>query len=302
LCVALWFSGCANFITPIDMEALPKDKAAAGDLSKVRKKVLVLDFLNRSRHGGEELGKIPTEEMKAALGKIDDFTIVKQEEIEGYETFVDDIGEYNLHSIFERARSHNIAGVVTGVIRDINVHHEGEEAGLFRMREYTVEASLKISLYDPYTEHEIYTKVVSGESTDERTDFFNEKSIDDYDKQRAKLAVTRAMEKLYADLPSFADKIGWAGRIAKVDLHRYYINAGELTGLERGQLLKVYDEGQPIYDPDTKTLLGIAPGYFKGLLKIVDYFGQDGAVAVLYSGGGFKERDRVEIFSNVQNQ
>jgi hypothetical protein len=41
----------------------------------------------------------------------------------------------------------------------------------------------------------------------------------------------------------------------------------------------------------------VAPGPFKGILKVVDYFGGDGAVAVIHSGAGFRERDRVEMLA-----
>jgi hypothetical protein len=40
----------------------------------------------------------------------------------------------------------------------------------------------------------------------------------------------------------------------------------------------------------------MAPGRFKGFLKVVDFFGEDGAIAIVHSGAGFQEKDRVEAY------
>jgi hypothetical protein len=34
----------------------------------------------------------------------------------------------------------------------------------------------------------------------------------------------------------------------------------------------------------------------KGSLEVISYFGQDGAIAVIHSGSGFKENDRIEMY------
>ena len=104
---------------------------------------------------------------------------------------------------------------------------------------------------------------------------------------------------MYVSFTVQAKKIAWVGRIAKIDLHRYYINAGEETGLSVGQLLKVVGEGFPIRDNASGVNLGTAPGRFKGLLKVVEFMGKDAAVAVLHSGGGFREQDSIELYSPV---
>ncbi|MBI1861876.1 MAG: hypothetical protein HYR96_13260 [Deltaproteobacteria bacterium] len=118
-----------------------------------------------------------------------------------------------------------------------------------------------------------------------------------YDADNAKNAAARALEKPLKDLDQHLARLGWSGRIAKIDFQRYYINAGEVSGLSRGQLLKVYAEGPPIFDPETNAFIGKAPGTFKGVLRIIDFFGRDGAVAVVHSGGNFREKDRIEAFN-----
>ena len=55
-------------------------------------------------------------------------------------------------------------------------------------------------------------------------------------------------------------------------------------------------EGQEVYDPETGALIGVSKGQLKGTLEIVDYFGPDGAIAILHSGGSVLEGDFVTLY------
>ncbi|MEI8346581.1 MAG: hypothetical protein WCG27_03885, partial [Pseudomonadota bacterium] len=48
--------------------------------------------------------------------------------------------------------------------------------------------------------------------------------------------------------------------------------------------------------PDTGALIGTSKGEVKGAIEIIDYFGPDGAVAVLHSGGQVQEGDFVQLY------
>jgi hypothetical protein len=71
---------------------------------------------------------------------------------------------------------------------------------------------------------------------------------------------------------------------------------GQVTGLKQGDLLRVLEEGDEIYDPQTGNFLGKAPGKLKGTIEVVSFFGTDGAIAVIHSGSGFRPLDRVELY------
>jgi hypothetical protein len=77
---------------------------------------------------------------------------------------------------------------------------------------------------------------------------------------------------------------------------RVFINAGRLSGLQVGDILKVTEEGDDVYDPENGRFIGTAPGRLKGTIEVVSYFGRDGAIAVVHSGSGFQENDRVELY------
>ncbi len=88
--------------------------------------------------------------------------------------------------------------------------------------------------------------------------------------------------------------IDWSARIIKVEKKRVLINAGRLSGLQAGQNLRVYAKGNEIKDPTTKLSLGKAQGALKGTIKVVDFFGLDGAICEPLAAGKFKQGDMVK--------
>ena len=88
----------------------------------------------------------------------------------------------------------------------------------------------------------------------------------------------------------------WEGRIAALQGERIYINVGRISGVQVGDILKVVEDGNEIYDPELGYHVGKVQGRVKGTLEIVGFFGQDGAISVVHSGAGFKENDRIEIY------
>ena len=88
--------------------------------------------------------------------------------------------------------------------------------------------------------------------------------------------------------------IAWSARVIKVEKNRVLINAGRLSGLQVGQNLRVYAKGTEIKDPTTKLPLGLAQGALKGTVKVVDFFGIDGAICEPVAAGRFKQGDMVK--------
>lgn len=282
--------------------ALPSAQDPLPELNQdgaIKKKILVLPFQNRSLIGGTEIGEQTAFEIQDQLLKMPEYVPLSKEELPNAadgEALTNEFGEYRLKNIFEKCRANGISAFVTGSIEDLIIQEEGDEVGLLRTRAHTVSAALKFHVYDVASERLLLSRTAQAETTDETTRLFGKRTPDNYDARRSLAAVKKALEKPLSLMPDYAKRINWVGRIAKVDLHRYYINAGEATGLLKGQLLRVYAEGHPVVDSETGEMLGMAPGRFKGTLKVVDFFGNDGAVAVLHSGAGFREKDRVDLF------
>ncbi|MCK5539873.1 MAG: hypothetical protein KAI69_03010, partial [Deltaproteobacteria bacterium] len=105
---------------------------------------------------------------------------------------------------------------------------------------------------------------------------------------------TPGSEKVVNSLVNHVRMIDWSARVIKVENKRVLINAGRLTGLQAGQNLRVYAKGSEIKDPGSQLSLGQAQGALKGTVKIVDFFGLDGAICEPLAVGKFKQGDMVK--------
>ncbi|MBN2232645.1 MAG: hypothetical protein JW781_07505 [Deltaproteobacteria bacterium] len=112
-----------------------------------------------------------------------------------------------------------------------------------------------------------------------------------YTLQGNSYGTTPTLDQVAADLTRNVAFIDWYARIVKVDKGRLFINAGRQSGLQAGQKLRIYDSGADVVDPTTKISLGKAQGALKGIVKISDFFGLDGAICEAVSGSGFAVAD-----------
>ena len=105
---------------------------------------------------------------------------------------------------------------------------------------------------------------------------------------------TPPIAQVISDLAGNLKVIDWYSRLIKVDGGRIFVNAGRLSGLQIGQKLRIYAKGSEVVDPATKMSLGKAPGVLKGIVKVADFFGMDGAICKIVSGKGFAIGDMVK--------
>lgn len=273
-----------------------KKREEPGELD-IQRRVLILRFINKSPYTDEALQEAVGDEVAATISGQGNFVIVREKDLPPTNFISPGTQSYDMREVLHQARMRGIAGVIGGSIEDVVSADTGDEVGIFRTRNFRVRATLSVHLHDVHTERELFRKMETAEVEEQRTQILTDRAPQSLDSGRVENAVRKSLRTALEPISGYLRKLDWAGRIAKVDLHRYYINAGESTGIRRGQLLKVYGEGQVIRDSKSGDSLGVAPGFFKGFLKVINYFGSDGAIAVVHSGGGFHENDRVEIFT-----
>jgi hypothetical protein len=300
VCVA-WFlaSGCAGTFDPIATDTISRVSEEGKGLSlQPKKRIFVLPTINRAPHGGPELAYHAQTQIHDFVIGQEELLLVQGDEKINVESFLSKGGlEYNWKVIFERARSYGILGVIGSSIEEVWYRESADDVGIFQSKHRATGMRVTVQLFDVTTEREVAQSGHVGELNEEFLHFFATKREPmEFNPDQARTASSRALDKPLGDLMPHLKRLGWSGRIAKIDFHKYYLNAGEISGLQRGQLLKVFGEGAPIFDPDTGVFIGRSPGAFKGVLRVVDFFGKDGAVAVLHSGGNVREKDRIEVY------
>jgi hypothetical protein len=96
--------------------------------------------------------------------------------------------------------------------------------------------------------------------------------------EKAKMkAIDLAVELLADDILRVLLSLDWHARVAGIDNDKVYINAGRISGLEKGDILEVYAPGDQIVDKTTNLPLGRTKGSFKGELEVLETFGVDAA-------------------------
>ena len=265
----------------------------------IKKKVALLTLFNESPFGKDDLAVVATEELRREISKTSDFVVDPEAAaLFGSSKEVYAGGGVKLAQLSRKAKLSGVNLVVFGRISEARVRQKADEIGFVRKTKSYAESEVEIRVFDVLANKEIFIEKMDGNINDSTHRFFmNEKEAHtDYRKSLLRYSVKVAIRRFIPELARLGAKLDWTGRVAKIIGSKIYINAGRRSGLNVNDILKVMTEGQEIYDPESGALLGVSKGEVKGTLEVVDYFGPDGAVAILHSGGSVTEGDFVQLY------
>jgi len=294
-------SGCTLFSSPDKSEKPPeRDVPYTGRDSDVpRKRILILPFLDTNPERGTKAADVARSTLLRNLAKTDRFVFVHPSDLQkDVSTYIAN-NEYNLFDVARSAEALGISAIIEGRILDVKVQKAGDDVGLFRRVRAKMDASVSIKMYSVKGNREILNQIKSAKTEGSTTRFADRNPstlLLSMDEGLLTEVITKAFQSAIPQIVLAADKLSWEGRIAVIEGPRIYLNAGRVSGLNIGDILKVTAKGDEIFDPETGDFIGVAPGRMKGTLEVVSYFGTDGAIAVVHSGSGFKENDYVELY------
>lgn len=269
------------------------------DFAAIKKKVALLTFFNEAPYGGEDLGIVATEELRNELSRTGEFTIDAQAvKIFGTSKEIFSGGGVKLAQLARKAKLSGINFVIFGRIKEARVRQKTDEIGFVRESKAYTETKLELRVFDVNSIKEIFNETVAGNIDDKTYRFFMNETEDNlnYRQDLLRYSIKVASRKAVPKILQMSAKLEWIGRVARILGSKIYINAGRSSGINIGDVLKVITEGSEIYDPETGALLGMSKGEVKGTLEVIDYFGPDGAVAILHSGGSVTEGDFVQLY------
>ena len=282
--------------SPASPRPLREENVFSGGL---KKRVALLTFFNESPKGGEDLGVVATEELRRELARAPEFLLPPPgEQNWGQSKEIYAAGGGKLPRLSHRAKSRGYNFILYGRIINADTKELSDEIGLIRETRSYTHAKVEVRLYDINSNKNIYTGVLEGHA-DDRSVFFlgqNREQKLDHRRQLLRYAVKVAARRAIPPLIKIAEQANWTGRVAKIIGNKIYLNAGRKSGIRIGDVMRVVTDGEQIHDPQTGGLIGMSKGELKGTIEVVDYFGPDGAVAVLHSGGGIIEGDFVQLY------
>jgi hypothetical protein len=271
-----------------------------GNTNTMKKRLVILPFLDGSDKVFPPDWK---EQARLALAKDLNLTgqvmVIQAQDLKiNNEEFIKN-AEYDLLALSKPANAAGVVAVIEGKILDFKLRKEADKIGVVRSLKITSEAQVQIRMVLARTGREVFNTVKTVTLEEDETRLA-ERVAEDQKVQRNSQMIGQMMSEAFRDftpqLLASLDKISWEGRVAAIQGDRIYLNVGRISGLQVGDLLKVSEESEDIYDPETGRHIGRVPGRLKGTLEVVNYFGQDGSIAVIHSGAGFRENDRVELY------
>lgn len=269
------------------------------EFSPVRKKVALLPFYNESPFGKQDLAITATEEFRKELGRLRNFIIdPAAQAMFGTSKEIYAGGGMKLMQMTRKAKLSGVNLVIYGRITHARVRQKTDEIGMVRKTKSYAESVVELRVFDVHANKEIFSEKMDGNINDSNHRFFlSERDATlDYRRNLLRYSVRVAVRRFLPKVDKLGSKLDWTGRVAKIIGSKIYVNAGRKSGITVGDILKVMTEGSEVFDPESGALLGVSKGEVKGTLEVIDFFGPDGAVAVLHSGGSVTEGDFVQLY------
>lgn len=292
------FSSCAPITRRRPISQASKMNSVT-EFSPIRKKVALLTFYNESPMGGEDLAITATEEFRREMAKSREFLFDPEaENIFGTSKEIYAGGGIKLAQLARKAKMSGVNIVIFGRVKEARVRQKTDEIGFVRKVKSLAESRLEVKVYDVLSNKELFSDTLDGNISDDNFRFYKAETEDNlsYRQDLLRYSIKVASRKFVPRVVKLGSRLDWMGRVAKIIGTRIYINAGRSSGLNLGDILKVITEGQEVFDPETGAMIGMSQGEVKGTLEVVDYFGPDGAVCNLHSGGSVTEGDFVQLY------
>lgn len=271
---------------------------AAGD-SAPRRRLMILPFLDEGGTRSPELRSRARDEVIRELNKTGEVIVVDSKDLKVDWEKMTAGSEYKMDEISKAAHLLGVNAIMEGKLVQLKIGKQADPVGLFRQLRTKFEAKARVRIFAARTGRTLFDteKVVTLEESNYRVgERPDADQIFAHNPELVEKLVSDTFLDFTGQILASVSKINWEGRVALVNGDRIFLNVGKISGLQVGDLLKVTETGDEIYDPNSGYFIGKVPGRLKGTLEVVSYFGHDGAIAIVHSGSGFRENDRVELY------
>ncbi|WP_347356307.1 hypothetical protein [Bdellovibrio sp.] len=272
---------------------------ARRDDSAPRKRIMVLPFLDAGDKRPQELRDQARSAFIADLNRTGEVIALDSRELKIDLAKNIQNGQYKLQDIAKEAQVLGVSTVLEGKIIDIRIKRKADNVGVVRHLTTAFEVVAQVRVVTGRAGREVFNTIKTVTVEEQGVRVGERVETDKFLANNPEM-ITVIVKDAFLDFTpqvlASLDKVTWEGRVAAINGDRIYLNVGRISGIQVGDLLKVTEDGDDIYDPESGGHIGRVPGRLKGTLEVISYFGNDGAIAVIHSGSGFRENDRVELY------
>ena len=254
-----------------------------------KKKIVVLDFENKTTYKDEMIGEAVAKKISDKLEAtqrvvvFDGIVLTERLNKEGltFNVISDPPAMKQAHRLL------GIQAYVSGMVTDVSLlsskkSEESEEEVAFAT------AKIEVRLVDASTGNLLKTFIG-------RSPIFGTRESGENSRGKAVMkALDSGIEDVMEGFLRYLDLLEWSTSIAKMEGDSLYLNAGRMSGIRVGDTLEVYEPGKEITHPTTNLSLGWTTGKLKGAIRVSDLFGVDAAVGKIVQGQGFDQKDVVK--------
>jgi hypothetical protein len=249
---------------------------------KMKRRVLILPLADTTNYKEEHLDELTTKKLVARLENSGTIIAVDPRALNLPPNPSSPEAMKALNELY------GIQAVVKGTLSDVYASTSRLEGGSDKEVSFAL-AKISLDIYDTET-----GKLLRQMSA--RNPFFLSRENGDMSSEKAKVkAVDLAIELIADDLLSKLLSLDWHARIASVETDRVFLNAGRLSGLQKGDVLEVYSPGTQVIDKTTNLPLGRIRGSYKGDIEVVEVFGVDASWAKIAKAASFAPTDLVYL-------
>ncbi|MBC7420711.1 MAG: hypothetical protein H7328_08280 [Bdellovibrio sp.] len=280
-------------VKDVNLKKLSDDKAP-------KKRVAVLPFLDKNSERDTAVLEQARQTFMDDLNKTEAMIAIDTAEIKiDLKKYIKN-NTYNLAALAKDLQNAGVSSVLETKVIEVRLKNDFNDDGTIKKAKLAAfEVVLQARLINIRSEQELFNTVKTVTIEEENTKLPENVSSNYFFNKNPELVGLLIKDAALDFTPQIAEalvQITWEGRIAALNGEKIYLNVGKISGVQVGDVLKVVEDGNEVYDPEIGYHIGKVPGRVKGTLEIISYFGQDGAVSVVHSGAGFKENDRVELY------
>ncbi|MFH1074990.1 MAG: CsgG/HfaB family protein [Candidatus Firestonebacteria bacterium] len=249
-----------------------------------KRRVAVVEFANKTVYG-KRLGTSASDILVSELGKSGKFILIERERLGK----IVEEQKLSLTGIIDSntaASVGNILGasaIVVGAISNFGVDTESSGVIITQSKRQRASCTVEVRVVDVETGRVIYTDSGKGIAEKSSGTFLGIGSSSGYDETLEGEALRAAIVKLTENIISQINAAPWICHIAEIAEEKIYIDAGRLSGMEKGIKLSVFNPGKEIVSQATGLVLGREEKKV-AVVEIVDFLGEDGAVIKVLEG------------------
>lgn len=274
-----------------------EELAPTGGYTGPKLRVGVVNFQNKTPSKNIGIGEAAADILGTILQKTDKFIIIPQQDMASIldQQALGASGAIDPATAAKMGKILGLNAIVTGAITAYSEAEEGENYLVYKEKKQIARVTVDYRIVDTTTGVQLLADSGQGVYDKATGGALGLGSKSSYDPDLRDGALRDALTKAMVNMLKQLDTKEWSGRIAQVKGKMVYINAGQKTGLQVGNVLVVQELGEDIIDPQTGVSLGKAPGQVKGEVIITGFFGNDASTASIRSGGGFRKNDLVKL-------